>query len=344
MVTGIRPLDAVVAEWAWGDYTPLSLLRAGCWWLLFLVAIACPGWRIRGRRWAERHPGWSLSLSFLWALGLGFLLFWPLASIEWGLTDDFEWSSLAEPDGSFPTSKMLERARTHWELGGALNTRGNLARFRPVYYVSKLLELRFWGDHPHGFGFDRILCLVIFLWGFQRTVQTFTDPLFGALVTTSLLVFPCGYDIWPRLGPSEAQAAVGFALFGMGFSQLWRHPRLATQPATWKTTLPWLVMAVGGIGAFGSKENFVILIVPAGLLAMRELWKKRPLGWAGYGSLVTMFLFWGIMAAILKFKLSLKQYQTIYGSSVRAEKLSVMVLHGCRNFFVSGWGVTLLAF
>lgn len=343
MVTGIRLIDDVVAEWSWGDYTPLSLARASLWWLPFLILLFFPALRVRSRRWAERHVAASQSLSLVWAILLSLAIFSPLMQIEWGLTDDYELVELFDDQGHFPAAKFSTELRTYPELGGALKTQGNAPRFRPVYYFWKFSELFGWGDQPHGFGFDRLLCLILFLWGMHRAFQNFTDPLTAALLTSSLLVFRCHYDIWPRLGPSEAQAAIGLAFFAAGFSRLWTRPNSSFRASLWKSLFPWLVMDFGLLWAVGSKENFVVLILPWGFLILRELYQRRTPRVALVANSVTLLLCGGFLA-ILKYKINLTRNQNIYGTEVHSQALASLLPAALKSYFFSGQGIALLIF
>lgn len=342
MQTGIWLIDFWTWQVIYSDRTWPSLARAAVWYLLFFAALCLPVLRITGRRFALHHPRALALGSLILAIAISSLWLWPLTRIEWGLTDDHEWLDYLDADNHFTTPSLLSGIRNHAELAGCFKPEKNIARFRPAYYLTKYLELWFWNGNSHGFGLDRLIYFTFFLWATQRTLQNFTDPLFAWLVTLSLPLFSSGVDIWTRLGPSEAQAAVGLALFGIGFSQLWISPRKFQSLPLWKASLPWFWIALGASFSLLSKENFIVIMIPWGLLLLRELWTRRRIPWPGRLANIGLFAAAFGLVAVLKWKLNLMRNRTIYGTSVQTTTLATLLFQGLTTFLTSWQGLVSL--
>ncbi|MFO1019471.1 MAG: hypothetical protein U0903_02045 [Planctomycetales bacterium] len=344
MQVGVWWIDEVISRWSDGDWTLLSLTRATVWWLLFLPVLVCPPVRIAAARFARRNPRLSAAVSFLLAAAVTLLWFWPLTTIAWGLTDDYEWLNLLDSQGRFSSEALWKRIGEHPEVGGCWNRDWNLARFRPLYYLIRFGELWFWGGNSQGLGLNRMLCVFLFLWGTQRALRNFTDPLYAWLMTLSLMVFPCWSDIWPRLGPSEAYAAASLACFMWGFSLLWKPPVAHLDHRKFSASFPWILMTFGAIASFFFKENFAVLIIPSIAVYLRQLWFRRPIPWAGHVGLILTLAALAFLATVLKFKLGLVRHETIYGQSTQLEKLFQAGGTGCLAYCRTLSGVWAVAF
>lgn len=150
-------------------------------------------------------------------------------------------------------------------------------RYRPVYMALRLLEVDLWGGNPTGYYMARTAMFGVLLASILWVGWIAIGPLGAALLVLYALNFQMWGDVWCRLGTSEQYAAVGLALFLVGFSvqvrSLFRRDR-----ASW--TGSSVLLGLGLILAAGSKENFVFMAIPVFLTSAYGLFRRRISPWA----------------------------------------------------------------
>ncbi|MCA9096908.1 MAG: hypothetical protein KDA36_00905 [Planctomycetaceae bacterium] len=343
METGIGVIDKIIARWSYGDWTPTSLYRTGLFWALFWLIIAVPGLRLKVRHWCRLNPWKSAGLTALLIFGFVFCSMWPLNDVEWALVDDHEILIELNDREKFTAADLFEKVAHHVELGGCFAREKNLARFRPAYYFLRYAEVWLWQGNPHAWGRARIFLAGFSLWVFFLAVRRLSDPLLAGMIALAVATFPCWPDTWRYLGRAEIYAAVGMALNLYGFALLWGTPPRLPNLSVWAKRSGWGLMLLGFIIAFGSKENFIILLGPIGLVYLRNLWNRWPIGLCGHLAIAVSLGIVVGMAVVLKYKLSLSEGLDIYGRSTESSQRLSLFLPAAKAYFLSGQGIVLLA-
>ncbi|SNB46594.1 hypothetical protein [Geobacter sp. DSM 9736] len=223
--------------------------------------------------------GSTLFSLFLWGSNL---------KAKWGFLDDHEIIRFLGPSGNVSITG-LPALLSATELANP----GTSPRYRPSYWLLRIMETFLWGDSPFLWYACRIvlfaLSVAIVWWLLDRYLGFLASLLFTAYIFS----LPFWTDIWTRLGPAETYAVFGCALYVLGFARVgeaWREgDRLRVNALS-----NWLIMLVGSFIVLGAKENMLFLMVPI-LILPGLLWKKNVLSatasiasalMAGYGVFV----------------------------------------------------------
>jgi hypothetical protein len=248
----------------------------------------------------------SLFTWFLWGENL---------NARWGIIDDHEIALFLGPDAKVQVSRIGSLLMST-EVGELCRSN----RYRPSYYFLRIMESLFWGLNPHIWYASRLVMFALsaglLMWMVSCSVGIIPSALF------TLLVFSGAYwsDIWAHLGPAETYAVVGVALYSIGFMRAYVG---ANDQGTRVPLSDWLLMLAGGLIAIGSKENFVLLLLPV-IFLLAHLKRKQQVDVAGwvtsgilalYGLLVTTSV--GIALARLKVN--------VYGDSVSLDSRLALV-------------------
>jgi len=194
-------------------------------------------------------------------------LLFPNFSAKWGLIDDYEIIAFIGNQSSLRFQEIPKILLTRTEVG---LPGSKLARYRPAYYLIKLIEAATWGKNPFFWYSFRILLFGISIFIAWRLLQRFFGIVIGGLSCLILLSHSFWADIWSRLGPGEIYCVIGVALYCFGFVNLWE------KRASEKNTLSWLSLTFGALLAMGSKENFLLLLPITAVLVYR-VWRQHRL-------------------------------------------------------------------
>ena len=94
---------------------------------------------------------------YLLAISLPIYYWFPMLYAKWGLIDDHEIFSLIGPNRYLPFAQILDALSTT-----EVSASSTLPRFRPTYYILRILESVAWGKDPSlWYGF-RIFTSVFF--------------------------------------------------------------------------------------------------------------------------------------------------------------------------------------
>jgi hypothetical protein len=227
------------------------------------------------------HPALLLALG----LGFSFANLGRILRAQWGFQDDHE---IAFYIG--PTRRMSLGAFFHFLGTSEAAHPGGGSRYRPSYYFMRLTETLLWGAHPELWYLARILmfglsCAAL-LWVLRKRLSLVENALLVAYIGTLAM----WTDIWTRLGPAEAYACFGVALFIVGVERI-EALRNRADVARWQRAVAVALFVVGGAIAIGSKENFVVLALPAIWIAVRAR-RSRP----ALASAIALVLFAGFVA------------------------------------------------
>jgi hypothetical protein len=186
-------------------------------------------------------------------------LYGPLVSAKFGLIDDHEILSYFGTKKSVGILDLPRILTTQTEVGAW----GNTERFRPVYYVFRILETVWHGLSPAAWYLTRmvIVALVAAGLGFAAFRALNSGPTSRARQVCSLIIavviglltvtIPAWSDIVMRLGPSEIYVALGVMLFCVGVGEVWSHRERHSG---------WIVAVVGTLIIVGSKEDGLIIL------------------------------------------------------------------------------------
>lgn len=199
----------------------------------------------------------------LLAVGLAGVCMLPLRGAWFWLTDDHEliqYTTVFRQNSSFRDA-FLENLRGT-ELSDLNNS---ISRYRPVYYLLRILEAGLFGTNPDPYFFFNALLLAGGLFALGMAARRFFSwPLvFALLLATLSLGF--NRDLWCRLGPSERDAFCFSMLFICAAAY-------REKPGAWP------LACVSAALAIGEKENFLCLLLPLAFLAT-GVGKKRSLLW-----------------------------------------------------------------
>jgi hypothetical protein len=208
-----------------------------------LVGCAAVGEPVLARR---LRGGVRAALAGAGALALTFGLLHESLDARFGLVDDHEILRFLGDDGRLSLAEVLPL----WSASEAGAFGGSL-RYRPVYYLLRIAETWLWQGSPAWWYASRLLQLAAALGLIWLALGRWVGPLTAAVLGLLMLTPRFWGDVWCRLGPSEAYAFLGLALF------LWGGSAVLDRRAS--TAAGWLAVTVGAVAAMGAKENFLFL-------------------------------------------------------------------------------------
>ncbi len=176
----------------------------------------------------------------------------------WGLMDDAEFLSWAPPGRSLDVSEYLATLE-HTEIGAI----GSTTRFRPAYYMVRVGERVLWPSSPAFYYGARTVMFAVALsltaWALFATLGRMVGLGVFALVSMEWY----WRDIWAHGGPAEQYAFVGTSMLAVAGALAWGDQRPARAGGI------ALLASAGTLLAMGSKENFIILLIPCALVLLR---------------------------------------------------------------------------
>ncbi len=194
-------------------------------------------------------------------------LFGPNLYATWSVFGDHEIMWFLGPADRRPLSQLVPKL-----MQTELNPQSTLPRFRPAYWPMRMLEAWAWGKTTWLWYASHLLMLLIFV----VTIWILAARRIGWLAAGLVSVFTISYGYWsgiiPTLSPGETYAALGLAIYLIGADRVWRKPEAAPG---------WVCLFTGTLIAAGSKENFVLIVLPTLFLAVRGL-RSRRLNWIAW--------------------------------------------------------------
>jgi hypothetical protein len=188
----------------------------------------------------------------------------PLRDAQWFIIDDHEIMTVIGARERLPVTQ-IPAALGRTEVG----TPGTALRFRPSYYLARLLEASVWGKHPGAWYATRIAIALLASVLLAVLGVRFSGPIMSFGFVAFALSRPYWGGIFGRLGPAEAYAVLGTCLVALG---VWLG--LARRFGAGACAL----IVVGCMLAAGSKENFVLLAaVPLWLIFSPRRGVSRPM-------------------------------------------------------------------
>jgi hypothetical protein len=240
----------------------------------------------------HRLPPWATWLIILaGSFATTFSLFRENLEAKWWVQDDHDIARALGADraahlGEFPALLM----QTEW---GRL---GEILRVRFAYHVVRVAEVILWDDNPTLHYVCRTCMLAIGLALIWRAMARWIGLAAAGAVLLFCMTYPFWGDVVCRLGPGETYCALGVGLFVFGLGER-AHDALAPGRGSRRRAIAhWMLVLLGALLAMGSKENFLLLLLPLwGVAAWLAV--KRRLGAAGIacGVLVSAY---GIFSAV----------------------------------------------
>ncbi|SHL53220.1 hypothetical protein SAMN05444159_6123 [Bradyrhizobium lablabi] len=276
------------------------LQGSGLWWWEDFAAV--PASRRRA------ITGIVIVLGFL----LSGLLIGGLSYSKIGLVDENDLPQYVGTEGHIAFSQIPRLLLEKTEVGQF----GQSQRFRPVYYLTRLIETALWGlEGGYWYSWRVVMfgaVIAAMLWLYTQCTGLFL----GAILTAYTLSFAMWVDIWTRsTGPSEQYAVFGSAIFAVGawqFVERWRAGEGLDGSC--------LAMAAGAIIAMGSKENMLLLELPLLAALAAGLWHRRIGRLSAVAlSLAIAFGVW-VASSIALYFVGAK-VEDIYGNSVHTSLL-----------------------
>lgn len=261
----------------------------------------------------SNYPFFATRLrTFAIAVLLTFLLFGVNIFAKFWIIDDHEIVANAlikEVSFSAFKKSLLDSEIGKW---------GESPRYRPAYYFAKSVETIVYGPYPWAWYSSRLFFFIVFAFVFVKVLKTRLDDFDTVVVLCATCAFQYWSDIEARLGPAEHYALLGSSLFFLALTETLRHD----QP---KIHI-YLLLLFGFMLASGSKENFLILIIPMAYLVYRRFTLKQsimvPLLTLAVSSL---FAAWIAGALVTHFSNSgLDVYSASVAPADRATKLSLL--------------------
>jgi len=258
----------------------------------------------------------SLTLILVFSLIFSFLIFKENFKAKWSIIDDHEIAYFLGSD-----KKILVGEIPKLLLKTEVSSYGKALRFRPSYYLVRIVESALWRDNPFLWYFARFVILSIFVFSVTFLVSRYFGLLPGIIFTLFTMTDKYWYDIWTRLGPSEIYVVLGLSLYSLSLYKILKDRS--------KPLFFWILFLLGGILAIGSKENMVILALPAIylILAYPLIIKKskRNLVYLSLHILFSFFVFLGVFLAVRS------SGQNVYAVKISDSGLLQYLILGLKN-------------
>ena len=257
-------------------------------------------------------------LSFL----LSYYLFGPNLRAKWWIIDDHEIMLLLGQDGKVSISEIPKLLYNSPDKPFNLDN-NTTRRFRPSYYFLRILEACLWGKTPSFWYLSRYLMASISIAIFFSLTCRCCGMLLGGVFTIYVISFPLWGDVWSRLGPSEAYAVFGTAIYCFGFFNLINHKTER------HLKLNAFLLCIGAIIAIGSKENFLILIIPTIYLFINFIYRGR-LNFPTVLSITIIFVFF-VFVTVSLFVILRKSGFDVYDNSISLSSRTAILIKGFKK-------------
>jgi hypothetical protein len=182
---------------------------------------------------------------------------------NWGVIDDHEVFRYLGPGLHLPASDIWSTLLAKTEVGTLQG------RFRPSYYLIKLIETSIWGANVHLWYLGHTIGFAIFLSSIWWILLRFVGGWLSGVLTGAIAVLPLWTDVWSRLGPSEiyGAACVGIMLFAADFILFSENARTRSLSA--------ITLALATIVLVGLKETFIPLATGTAIIFIFAAIRKK---------------------------------------------------------------------
>jgi hypothetical protein len=237
---------------------------------------------------------------------------------SWVIIDDHEIMQFLGADQRLTWSEVPGQL-----LATEVGKPGESVRYRPFYYLLRLGETTLWGSHIRLWNMARLTLLALSIWLLWWLLKRSGDALLAAGAVMLIFTQEFWPRIWCHLGTAEIYTVPASLLCLAGCALAAR--RTVSRPVVWGAALAILA---GGLAAAGSKENFLILGLPA-LCAAGYRWQRDGRvwrqSWPIHASVVLLLLFMASLALVLIAALHAAGAD-VYGVSARpADRMDALV-------------------
>lgn len=192
-------------------------------------------------------------------------IFGRVLTAKWGVIDDHEIVAFLGQDGRLYLSEILPSLKST-EIGDF----GSLTRYRPSYYLLRLLECFIWGANPALWYAFRLVILILSVSLFWNFIAHRLGWLSGGMLCAYMLTFFYWEDIIGRLGPGESYAVLGLPIYIWGLLNAFKP-----YSTNLRYVLSGLAILLGTVVCVGSKENFVLLIISSIYVVIKAFKLKK---------------------------------------------------------------------
>ena len=254
---------------------------------------------------AFARQGWRPTILIMsGALALSFFLIGrQIWLADWGIVDDHEIFDFLGTRLRLPFLEVIHTVLDKTEVGNLQE------RFRPVYYLLRVLETAVWGRDVHLWYGSHTLAFAVFL----GAVWWVLFRILGLLPSTLCMV-PIAFAkfwgaLWGRLGPSEIYAAPAIGLMVLGGYEIFFAPSIL------RRNLGCAALAVGTFVSVGTKETLLPLTALTLFVVALAVVAGRLTMFSGLVAGAMTFLFSAFVAWVV-FKQLAAAATDIYGNSV----------------------------
>lgn len=183
---------------------------------------------------------------------------------NWGILDDHEVFHYLGPTLHLPFSDIWSTLLERTEVGTLEG------RFRPSYYLIKVVESSFFGSDVHLWYLGNTIAFTMFLSSIWWVLRRFVGGWLSGALTIWISILPLWADVWSRLGPSEigGAACVGAMIFATDFVLFSDSRRVGSASA--------IALALATIALMGMKETFLPLAAGTAVVFILA-WMRRKL-------------------------------------------------------------------
>jgi len=182
---------------------------------------------------------------------------------DWGMIDDHEVFSFLGPHLHLSLDEIWSTLLSKTEVGSLQG------RFRPTYYLFKMIETWLWGANVHLWYLTCTICFAIFLSSVWWIMLRFVGGWLSGVLTAAISLLSLWTDVWSRLGPSEiyGAACVGMMLYSTDLVLSSENRKVRNAGA--------VILTLATIVLIGMKETFVPLAIgPAAIFIVAGIRKK----------------------------------------------------------------------
>ncbi|MBF0538518.1 MAG: hypothetical protein HQL03_09735 [Nitrospirae bacterium] len=235
-------------------------------------------------------------LILICSVALSYYIFSASLGAQWYIIDDHEIMNFLGPDKHVALLDIPSLVEKTEIINLDIHP-----RYRPAHWLIVILESWLWGDHPFGWYLFKMMVFALFtgvLWWISQ--YYIGGIVHGGVFAFYVLSQGFWLDIWTKLGAPEINAALGLALYAAGVFAVLKNSANNDDDLRLPGVFYWLIMTVGALIAMGSKENFLIILLPQTCMLVYLLIRGRLDSHARFfGSLIIVF---GLaMAAVIAY-------------------------------------------
>lgn len=318
------------------SFEPTFLIRQPLAYILLTAAGIHLLFRFRILELPKKIEKYAALAIILFSSLMVLLLFGQSLKAEWGPIDDHEIMYYLGTDQKI-TFGEIPKFLIQSEAGRP----GKTLRYRPIYQLVRITEVAIWGNNAHlWYGF-RLIILVVSLSIFWKLLKSLLGFIPSGIFIAYILTFSFWGDMFTRLGPSETYTVIGLAIYAWSLISIIRSAIDRQVPAK-ISLIAWVLSTVICVG---SKENFVLLIIPNTLLSIFLIYRKAITKGAVVSMIINtaiaLFVGWAVLTAVSQAKTDIYGFSAtttsrlqVLNTGVRHIQSKSMIIAGFFSFLV----------